>query len=264
MTTTTTMLRLLSALGATVLLCACPVTDGTTGDGDGDTTGDNGDGDAPGDGDTGDGDTGDGDGDNGDGDGDTGDGDGDVVDPCADDACLPPAPTFKASTRNQLTWKRYRTLQQDLMAVLDLPPGEVCNELDRFSCVDDVHLVPLGANDPFYQALYQPLTEPSVTTPIAVDRTVLAACSNAVDRTRNGDSEVFAAFDLDAAAADGAPVTAHITAMFRGFHARDPQPNEIDEVKTLLVDDDGNAVSNADFLTLSCFAVGTMAEAIFY
>lgn len=249
-------------LALTLGLLGCPATPPTgDGDGDGDTAGD-GDGDTIGDGGPADAgleepsDAGSSESDGGAGDGD---GDGDTtVDPI-------PEPDYQVSARAKLQWKRVRAVEQDLMSALSLAQNEVCNELDRFSCARNVHTVALGGNEPFYKAMYKPLAEPSVTTSIAIDRMVLAACSFAAERDQAGTAQVFTALDLDAATiADGADVDLTITNLFKRLHARLPTDAEVSEVKALLVDDDGNAVSALDFAKTSCFAIGTMSEFIFY
>jgi len=248
---------LAAVLALAAMTAACPSDPPTTGDGDGDTTGD------------------------GDGDGDTtGDGDSDsgTAEP-TDGGSAPdsgavggdgeenpiPEPAYQTSARAGVEWKRVKAVEQDLMAALALNRNEVCKELDRFSCADLVHTVALGGNEPFFKAMYRPLAEPSVTTSIAIDRMVLAACSNAAERDRDGPAQVFIALDLNATTiADGPSIDETITTLFKRFHARLPTSGEITEVKTLLVDDGGASVSALDFAKLSCFAVGTMAEFVFY
>jgi len=193
----------------------------------------------------------------------TGDGDGDGDETL--DAGIP-VPDHATSTRAKLVWKRTRTLENDLTGALALTESTLCNEMDLFHCTRHVHLVALGGNEPFRKALYTPLADPSVTTSVAVDRLVLAACSNAVERDRTGPALVFTALDLDAASVDAesAEVTTTITELYRRLHARNPTVGEITEVKTLAVDDSGASVSAEDFAKLSCFAIGTTTEFVFY
>lgn len=190
-----------------------------------------------------------------------GDGDGDGFPP-PDPV---PEPPFKSSTRGKLVWKRWATFEADLMGALALQQQELCNELGLFDCTRYVHLVALGGNEPFVKALYQPLAAPGVTTSIAVDRVVLAACSRAVERDAAGTAEVFTDLDLSAASVSaGAEVSATIQDLYRRLHARDPLPEETEELQALLVDDDGNAVSAVDFAKLSCFAIAGTTEMVFY
>lgn len=180
-----------------------------------------------------------------------------------------PPPAFATSTRNQLVWKRHRTFEQDLLGALSLDKGELCNELGRYSCADFVHLVPLGGNDPFDKAQYEPLTEPSVTTSLSVDRVVLAGCGRRVALDAVGPAVVFGALDLQAASLDvsdpavDAAVAEVITALYRRFLARDPSYDEAALVRELLIDDAGQPVSARDFARLACYVVGTTTETLF-
>lgn len=179
-------------------------------------------------------------------------------------------PPFAISTQNRLVWKRYRTFERDLLAALALDPGSLCLELGRFSCVDFIHLVPLGGNDPFQSGQYTPMPAPVVNTPIAVDRVVLSGCGRRVDLDAAGTPLVFDAIDLDVPAlslADPAmstSVDSTITSLFRRFHARDPQPVEKEALRSLTVDDDGSPISSRDFAKLACFAIATSTEFLFY
>ncbi|MDP2344046.1 MAG: hypothetical protein Q8O67_24025 [Deltaproteobacteria bacterium] len=175
-----------------------------------------------------------------------------------------PPPPFAISTHNRLAWKRQRALETDLMAALDLAKDELCSELGLYSCVDFVHLVPLGGNEPFARSQYEPLPSPTVTTPIAFDRVALSACATRADKDIAGDGVVFASLDFDAAAVDDATAAPVLEGLGKRLLGRALTPGEIEEFTALTVDDDGAAVSPRDFAILSCFAIATMSETIFY
>lgn len=180
-----------------------------------------------------------------------------------------PPPDYATSTRNQLVWKRQRAFEQDLLGALSLDKGELCNELGRYSCVDFVHLVPLGGNDPFGKAQYEPIPAPSVTTSLSVDRVVLAACGRRVAKDAAGPAVVFGALDLSAPALDAsdpevaAAVDETIATLYRRFLARDPTADETTIARDLLLDETGQPVSARDFARLACYAVGTTTENLF-
>lgn len=176
---------------------------------------------------------------------------------------LPPPP-FAISTKNRLAWKRHRALETDLMAALALEKQEVCNELGIYSCVDFVHLVPLGGNEPFAKSQYEPLAAPTVTTPIAVDRVALSACAVRTGKDAAGAPVVFLSLDFAAAAVEDADADATIAELSRRLLAREATPGEIEELRDLTVDEEGAPVAVADFATLSCFAIATMSENLFY
>ena len=169
------------------------------------------------------------------------------------------------STRNDLQWKRAWAVQRDLQNALELTEEELCTELGQFDCVREVHLVSLGGHDAIESAIYESLPEPLATTPVAVDRLVLSACTQRVDADAAGDAKVFTNLELggDAPGADDPAVEKTIESLYRRFLARDPKPSEIETVSTLVVDDDGDAVSATDFAKLACYAVGSSTEFLF-
>jgi hypothetical protein len=185
----------------------------------------------------------------------------------------PPAATLDGlatSTKNDLLWKRARALQNGLAQALAIPPEDVCNEFGRYACVDLVHQVPLGGNDPFAQGLYEPLRTPSTTTALSFDRVVLAACSAAVEIDAARPAPVvFRGHALTTEplvdAAD-ARVGARFlgTTLVQRLHGREPQSTELAALEELIVDDDGAPVSGRDFAKLACFAVASTTENLFY
>lgn len=176
------------------------------------------------------------------------------------------------STRNELIWRRYRAFEQGLARALMLRDEEVCQELGRFSCVDQVHLVVLGGNDPFGPGLHEPVAGPTATTPIAVERVVWSACRAAVDAdAARATPMVFLDLPLAAGAtpldlndqAQAWAVADTITSLYRRLHARDPLPAERSAIQQLVVDEVGEAVTPAEFALLACFAVASTSESIF-
>jgi hypothetical protein len=116
--------------------------------------------------------------------------------------------------------------------------------------------------------MYEPAVEPLATTPTVVDRVVLTACSNRVqrDRAAGGGAQVFDQFSLDGAAPrpSDAPARALVAALFRRLLARDAIDSEIDAIAALAADPSGQPVSASEFAKLACFAIGTSAEFLFF
>lgn len=180
----------------------------------------------------------------------------------------PIEPTMKESTKADLVWKRYRAVEQDLMRGLALDKDEVCNELGRFACIDSVHLAPLGGNEPFEQSQYEPVSEPTSTTAVAFERTVLAACSHRVDADKNGTPQVFTNIDLNAGALDpdasAAAIDADMTTLYRNLLSRNPEADELEALRELARDDGTGALSGSDFAKAACLAIGSSVESLFY
>ena len=170
----------------------------------------------------------------------------------------------KATARTKhLQWKRADALEADLSAALELPPAQLCREFGVKPCIRDVHLVPLGGYDALASGMLEGAPDPIVTTPTAVERVVLSACSRRVelDRTSATKSALLSALELDAPApaADSAAMHEFVSALYRRLLARDPSDDEVREIATLSAD-----VSADEFAKLACFTVGTLSEFLFF
>jgi len=179
------------------------------------------------------------------------------------------APEYRVSTKNDVQWKRHAALENDLALALELDPANLCSELGQASCIRQVHLMPLGGNDPFGTGVLLPTAEPLATTPAVVDRVLLSACGQRVSLDRQagaGQAIVFTALDLNAPApapADPA-VAATITDLYHRLLAREPSADEQRIVGELAADTAGEPLAAADFATLACFAIGGSTEFLFY
>jgi len=192
----------------------------------------------------------------------------------------PPAPppvvddglaTMAPSTKNALVWQRGTVLKRGLAKALFVPEEDLCKELDRFDCADTAHQVPLGGNDAFVKGQYEPLKAPGATTAIAFDRLALSACATAVS-LESGRPAPFlfrghALTDdrLDPSsteAIEGARFLA--VELYKRLHARAPRDAEVNELLTLLTDDEGQGISGRDYAVLSCFAVAATTETLFF
>jgi hypothetical protein len=175
-----------------------------------------------------------------------------------------PAPPYQASQGDSLLWKRHAAFEADLMRALELGRDEVCKELGERNCIRDIHVIALGGNDPFRSGINVPPSQPLSTTSVVVDRVLLSACSARARADKAGPAKVFNELDLRGAAPapDAPAVEATIGALFRRLLARDPKPNEIAVVKTLLEGDAAPQTAD-EFATLACFAIGSSLEFLF-
>lgn len=196
------------------------------------------------------------DGGEGEGEGETGEGEG-------EGEPLPPPP-FAISTKAEVAWKRHRAVENDLLTALALDKGELCNELGLYSCVDFVHQVPLGGNDPFVKSQYEPLARPTVTTPIALERVVLSGCVARVDKDSAGPAVVFSTLELASSSVTDVEADATAQLLARRLLQRELTEAELVIVRDLTDDGAGNAVTARDFAITSCLVLGTMVETVFY
>ena len=120
---------------------------------------------------------------------------GDPRDPATDAFGNPVTTVF--SGKKSVGWKRYQAISSTLSSALSLPEGDLCDELDKYSCIDDVHLTFFGGNEPFDLAQYSQLPDPAILTSLSLDRVVLSACTKRIEQDRAGPANVFTNFPLD-------------------------------------------------------------------
>jgi hypothetical protein len=124
-----------------------------------------------------------------------------------------------------------------------------------------VHVGALGGNEPFLGESFTPLSEPILTTPLAVDRYVLSACGVRAERDSRGPAVVFSGVDLSASLTASAPgVRDMVKRLVQRLLARDANEAEVDAIVSML---DGSGLPGAQFAQLSCFAIATSTEFLF-
>jgi hypothetical protein len=178
----------------------------------------------------------------------------------------PPTSSVKPSAparKKHLQWKRAETFEADLAAALELPRDQLCKEFGTVQCIRDVHLVPLGGYDVFSSGMLEGAADPIVTTPAAIERVLLSACSRRVRLDLDGAqrSALFGALDLHGSAPPAASPELHefVSTLYRRMLGRDASE---DEVATLASLSDASACD--EFAKLACFTVGSLSEFIFF
>ncbi len=177
----------------------------------------------------------------------------------------PPPISAKANVK----LKTKDRLIADVAKALALKPGELCRELGRYDCAD-VHGIALGGVDAYGAGIYEPLKSSAVTTPIAVDRLVLSACQLRAHRdfADLDNAVLFGDLVLSGAAlsdVDHGSVGAVIAELYHRFHLREPKDTEVAHLRQLYSDIAAQSQTPAqDWAALSCYAVGTMMESVFY
>jgi hypothetical protein len=199
--------------------------------------------------------------------------------------CGPPPPTplppptvmdmpdagVRTSARGNLRFKGPERLANDFAAALDLRPNEVCNELGQYPCATAVHNVALGGVDPYGPGLYEPSGVTAVTTPLAVERIALAACTRRVDADLAMPSAavVFRALPLTGkkfTSTDAPELPAVVGELTRRALLRDPYAPELTRYVQLAKDIEatGSAEPARAWLQAVCFAVLSSTESVFY
>jgi hypothetical protein len=174
---------------------------------------------------------------------------------------------YKVSSRNVVQWKRAAVIEADLSRALALSTDELCKELGDKNCIREVHLVPLGGNEPYVSGLMKPSVEPLATTPAVIDRVLLSACSTRAERDAHGRAEVFTKlkFDQPLPAADDPAIRDTVVELYRRLLARDPSMDELKLVAALAEPaDDEPALEPPEFAALACFSIGSSTEFLFF
>jgi hypothetical protein len=179
-----------------------------------------------------------------------------------------PEPQLESRTK----FKRNLRLENDMAEALGLSTEQLCNELGINSCARVVHSVALGAPDPYQLGLFEGVDQMGVTAPIAVDRMALSGCSQRVasDFASPGSALIFRNLPVDGtgrlSAPNGSEATAAVTELYHRALQRDPTAAELSMHTDFYaqVESAGSAQPAQDWATLSCFAVLTTLEALFY
>jgi hypothetical protein len=197
----------------------------------------------------------------------------DTSKPPADDGDAPSAPedepdAIGVAKRPNLQWKRHHALEADLSRALELAPDELCTEFGKESCIQRVHLVPLGGHAPFESGMLESAAEPLATTPTVVDRVVLSACSKRaeLDRELGKEAKVFSALALSEPMpkSDQGRANEVVTTLYRRLLARNPDEQERELVASLALGEDGEPLAALEFAKLACFTIGTSSEFLFF
>jgi hypothetical protein len=176
-----------------------------------------------------------------------------------------------ASSRAKLRFKEGRRMANDFARALGLDTGALCRELGQYSCVEEVHTVALLGVEPYQLGLYEPLVETAVTTPIAVERVAIAACSERVDRDLADavDAVIYKGLPIEGGAIadiEDPAVGEAIDALYKRALQRRATAAEIEHHRQLYRDIaalGGDEPARA-WAKGSCFATLTALENLFY
>lgn len=179
-----------------------------------------------------------------------------------------PAEPPPISAKATVKFKSKERLVNDFQKALALSDDELCREVGTHAC-DWVHGISLGGVDAYQAGIYEPLEASAITTPIAVDRIALSMCQTRahLDLAQPSSAVIFKLAVSDGRIdPDHTDSTLAITSLFRRVHLREPKEREVELVAALYRDIEagGSASPAADWATLSCYAVLTMLESVFY
>lgn len=169
----------------------------------------------------------------------------------------------------RLKFKGDVRLRNDLVATLALNAEELCTELGQFSCTDTVHKISLGGVSPYDLAFYQPLANTTVASPLAVDRVALHGCRERIDRDLADPTQAVLLQDVALTDAGLDPASSQASAfidrLYKRAIQRPPTRAELSHLHAFYNDVRADSETPArDWALLSCFAVLTSTEFLFY
>ncbi|MEZ5938431.1 MAG: hypothetical protein R3C52_09435 [Hyphomonadaceae bacterium] len=184
-----------------------------------------------------------------------------------------PAPV--ASSDPRVKFKDGERYLRDLSANLQIPRDEICKELSQYDCMTDAFRIVLGGVEAPNLLVNDPIESAALTSPIALDRVALHVCTNRVklDQEKPEQAVLFqaGAFGKKDKAKKPDPAWMHQTAdtIYGSVLMRTPSEQEVQNLVSFYDQvRDGRAANSkevaADWVTLSCFAVASSLEAVFY
>ena len=185
------------------------------------------------------------------------------------------APTPVVSADPRVKFKDGERYLRDLSANLNIPREEICKELSRYDCVTDAFRIVLGGVEAPNLLVNEPIAEAALTSPIAVDRVALHVCTKRVkmDRAKPAEAVLFkaGAFGREGRAQtpDREWLNSTADAVYGSILLRSPSAREIQNLAAYYTQVAEGRPANsvdaaADWVTLSCFAVASSLEAVFY
>lgn len=180
------------------------------------------------------------------------------------------APDLPPSSDNAaLKLKAGLRFRNDVAQALDLEPT-FCSELGLADC-SAVHFIILGGADAFGSGLYVPLPETTATSPLAFDRIAVSGCLQraTMDLASPSGATIFVglAVDADGGIDIASPEAAKaVERLYRKGLSRNPTAGEVEALLGMYegIEEQGSAAPAQDWATLSCFAVLTSVENVFY
>ncbi|MBS1152571.1 MAG: hypothetical protein H6Q89_4269 [Myxococcaceae bacterium] len=179
--------------------------------------------------------------------------------------------TFAASAKGLVRFKRNERINADFAKSLGLTQVAVCNELGLYPCTI-VHQLALGGVDPYNIGLYEPVAFTGLTSPLVVDRMALGACIQRVtaDLATPTTALIFRGLALDASGklvnVNAPEVKTALDLLYKQVLLRPVTDAEVGHLTGLYADVLATNKPEAakSWMTLSCFAVLTSVESVFY
>jgi len=157
----------------------------------------------------------------------------------------------------------------DLSEALAMPREAICKELGRYDCFADAFRIVLGGVEGPNLLVNEPLEFEALTAPIAYDRVALNVCVSRVDLdvAKPTTAVLFKPKGKAGRKPNKAWLSTTADQIYGALLRRDATPTERAQLAAFYDDVAKGGVSKdpaKDWTVLSCFAVATSLEAIFY
>ena len=178
--------------------------------------------------------------------------------------------TLVPSRRPSVKFKGAQRYGTDLMNALFLSKDSLCNELGQYPCLN-VHNIVLGGVEPYRLGINKPLERASATAPIAVERVALQACIRRADLdfAEGAQSLFFEVLPENMSAPESTWLRRTAGRMYELILRRTGESHELDVLANLFETVSAEYPDSAQealrqWQVLSCFALATSLEALFY
>lgn len=180
----------------------------------------------------------------------------------------PVTPKIAPSQHPRAKFKGHKRWGADLSESLRLPREQLCQELGAYDCLDEVHRIALGGVEPYTLGIDEPLEVAPVTAAMAVDRVALTACERRarMDLDDPAQAHLFGALYEATTPPDAASLAQVSAKLYRSLLRREATSEEL-ELLVAFWDELQAAdpsTSKLQWATMTCYALATSLESLFY
>ena len=188
-----------------------------------------------------------------------------LVSACGDDAAVSsPSDQQPPSAKARVKAKGPVRLVNDLATALALPHDALCKELSVSDC-HVAHNIVLGGVEAYEARIQRPPATLSVVAPIAVDRLMLSACGERAHRDFSDPKNAIVFVEVASGKHDTEARAQVVERIYDRVLARPVNATEREALVAFYDQLGGSGVDRAQtWAQLSCYAVATTTEMIFY
>lgn len=155
---------------------------------------------------------------------------------------------------------------RDLATALELPRESVCRELSQYDCFADAFRIVLGGVEPYSIRFVKPQEAAALTTPIALDRLALHACTQRVTEDAKTPAKAVLFRPMKSKNPDKKWKEQTVATIYDRILRRDATRDEIARMVAFYdtVAKDPSPDTARNWTVLGCFTVASSLESVFY